>query len=121
MFKKGHTINNGKKFTLEHKLKMSDSKRKGKIESIKNGYVIVYSPFHPFAKRHYVKRSRLVSEKHLKRYLADKEEVHHINFNQTDDRPVNLYVFSSKGQHMSYHRKLKYHPEIYKNKLKSNL
>jgi len=57
-----------------------------------------------------VYNSRYIAEKYLNRELTKKEVVHHINEDYTDDRPENLYVFPSNGEHTSYHRlENKYH------------
>ena len=68
------------------------------------GYIFIYNPTHPFAtKRGYVKRSRLVMEKKLGRYLKPKEVVHHINSVVTDDRLKNLKLFANNGNHIAFH------------------
>ena len=77
-----------------------------------NGYVYISCPNHPFiTKKGYVKRSRLVMEKHIGRYLTKKEVVHHkgINFpvnsvkNRQDDSPENLQLFKNHSEHMKFH------------------
>lgn len=76
----------------------------------------IISKNHPFKDCHgYVRRSRLVAEKCLNRYLSSIEVVHHINKNTLDDNPENLFVFSNDRLHRKYHNS--------KNKpiLKSNL
>jgi hypothetical protein len=73
----------------------------------KNGdYIICYAPHHPNSttERPYINRSQLIVEKHLKRFLADKEVVHHINGIKDDDRIENLYLFPSQSEHQRYHR-----------------
>ena len=75
---------------------------KGKIKH--KGYVLVYSPNHPYKdKCNYVKRSRLVMEKTLSRYLTPIEVVHHINHIRDDDRPKNLMLLSNKSKHNKLH------------------
>ena len=68
------------------------------------GYVWIYQPNHPFATKHNkVRRSRLVAEKCLGRYLKPSEQIHHINGIKDDDRPENLYLFSTNSKHRQYH------------------
>jgi hypothetical protein len=83
----------------------------GKRYERKSGYVIVYSPDHPFpthtsnyGKTKYVYEHRLVMERKLGRYLSSKEEVHHINGIKDDNRIENLMLFESKGLHSSLER-----------------
>lgn len=69
-----------------------------------HGYIFVYKPDHPFADRNkYVKRSRLVLEQHLGRYLKPEEIPHHINRIKDDDRIENLMLFSNHSEHMKFH------------------
>lgn len=39
----------------------------------------------------------------LQRELKTDEEVHHINEDKLDDRPENLYIFATKGEHTKHH------------------
>ena len=76
----------------------------GKIKD-KNGYVFLLKHNHPFShKTGYIKRSRLVMEKKLGRYLTPEEVVHHINEIKDDDRPENLQLFANKSEHIKFHK-----------------
>jgi endogenous inhibitor of DNA gyrase (YacG/DUF329 family) len=64
------------------------------------GYVMVYLPGHPRArKNHYVCEHILVMEAHLGRPLAPGECVHHRNRVKHDNRIENLQLFVSNGEH----------------------
>ena len=68
------------------------------------GYVYVLCPDHPNKTQgRYVKRSRLVMEKKLGRYLASGEYVHHINGIRDDDHPENLKL-TTLGGHNTIHK-----------------
>jgi|SRR5580765_433438 len=74
----------------------------GRIISI-YGYVLIYSPNHPFVNKNgYVKEHRLVMEQHLGRYLKPNEIVHHINGNKQDNRIENLQKVS-QAEHNAIH------------------
>ena len=127
-FIKGHTVNVGRKHSEETKEKIGETHtgsknpmygRTGKNhprwkggKMISNGYILILKPKHPFAmKSGYVKRSRLVMEKKLGRYLLPEEVVHHkgIHFpidsikNKQDDRPDNLQLFPNRNEHTKFH------------------
>lgn len=79
-------------------------------EMISQGYIYVLQPSHPKAnKRGYIKRSHLVMEKMLGRYLTPIEVVHHKGIkyplgsieNKQDDRPENLQLFANESEHQS--------------------
>jgi hypothetical protein len=66
------------------------------------GYRLISNPVHPFANSAgYVREHRLIMEKHLGRYLTQKEVVHHINGNVQDNRVENLELFESNGKHLA--------------------
>ena len=84
---------------------------KGGERTGSQGYIIIYNPSHPQAKRRYVKRANLVMEKIIGRYLLPEEVVHHkgthfpikSSENRQDDSPENLQLFANKAEHMRFH------------------
>lgn len=75
---------------------------KGGIK-ICSGYVEVYSPTHPYrAANNRVRRSRLVMEKLIGRYLLKNEIVHHIDRNTLNDKINNLQLVTI-SEHMKIH------------------
>lgn len=65
--------------------------------SKRDGYVLIYSPDHPFARKMsgnggkgYVLEHRLVMEKIIGRYLYPDEDVNHVNGIKDDNRSDNL-------------------------------
>ena len=108
----------GKKLSKKTKQKMSKARQGNKHWNWQGGkrivrkYVYIYNPYHPFAtKQGYVKRSHLVIEKIIGRYLTLEEVVHHkgVHFpigsikNKQDDSPENLILFSNESNHQKFH------------------
>ena len=70
------------------------------------GYVLTYKPTHPNANKHgCVREHRLVMEGKLKRYLNNKEIVHHADKNTLNNHLGNL-ILMTQGQHIKEHKKL---------------
>ena len=111
---KGH-YNSGKHLSEKTKKKIGKAMKgflhpmwKGGITKDGKGYVLILKPDHPRSNGHgYVKRSRLVMEQHLGRYLEPKEIPHHKNEVKDDDRIENLRLFASPGEHISFHNHLR--------------
>ena len=103
------------------KLIWSDSKRckscanKGSRHSqwaggkyIEKGYVYVHCPNHPKTNsRGYVYEHTLVMEKHLGRFLKDKEEIHHVNGVGIDNKIENLHLCKNHAEHIK-----KFHSDL---------
>ena len=113
------------KRTKETKRKLKEIQKKkigSKGQNWKNGktvstagYILIYKPNHPFTiNKNYVKRSHLVMEKILGRYLNPEEQIHHkgIHFpidsieNKQDDSPENLQLFANNSEHIKLHSKI---------------
>jgi len=102
----------GKKLSEETKRKIGEKAKLRKGENTSNwkggqktdgGYVLILMPKHPRANNAgYVRRSHLVVEKRLGRYLSFDEIVHHKNGITTDDRPENLEV-TTHSKHTTLH------------------
>ena len=96
-FKQGHPDYN------KHKPREKHPRWKGGTTTHRE-YVLVSVPGHPYAwtRGFYVKRSRLVMEKYLGRYLKPEELIHHINEDRTDDRIENLQIVT-RSEHRKIH------------------
>jgi hypothetical protein len=75
---------------------------KGGRRMRRDGYILVYSPGHPFASKNFVLEHRIVMEKHIGRYLAPQETVHHTNRVRSDNRIENL-LLTDRRNHMKHH------------------
>lgn len=68
----------------------------------KDGYVLLWMPEHPEANRHgQVREHRIVMERMIGRPLRQGEVVDHRNDIRDDNRPSNLRLFATNGEHLS--------------------
>lgn len=105
-FKKGHKNNENWKKIMEKFRGINSPSWKGGITK-HNDYIYILNRKHPFAHPNgYIKRSRLVMEKILNRYLNPFEIVHHINGVHNDDCPENLMYFASESEHQKFHQSM---------------
>ena len=69
-----------------------------------NGYVAIYYPGHKRAfDNGCVYEHVLIAEKMLNRELKPEECVHHIDRNRTNNSEINLMVFATNNDHISFH------------------
>ena len=89
-----------------HRFRKDSANWKGGKTTSSGGYILIHQPSHPFSsKAGYVRESRIVVEKQIKRYLFSKEIVHHLNEIKNDDRIENLMVFKNKPYHRWFHKR----------------
>lgn len=74
---------------------------KGVIKKKLNGYVFVK------VGTKFIPEHRLAAEEVLGRLLDEKETVHHINHDRTNNKPENLMLFESQKSHKSFENKEK--------------
>lgn len=101
-FKKKPQFNSGRTRFKKGQLKELSSAWKGGKWKNSDGYIFVYQPEHPNSNKGYVFEHRLVMEKHIGRYLSNKEIIHHINGNITDNRIENLKLVT-RAEHNKIH------------------
>lgn len=81
----------------------NNSAWKGGRSLDKHGYVLLWMPEHPHADNNgRIREHRLVMEQKLGRYLLPDEVVHHKNKDHSDNRPENLELFESNGEHLKH-------------------
>lgn len=81
--------------------------KSGKIITTQGYYRIFKPEWISADKDGYVTEHKFLVEKLLKRKLKTSETIHHINGDKKDNRLKNLYLFSNKAQHASYHHNKK--------------
>jgi hypothetical protein len=80
------------------------TKWKGGKSITKDGYIMIYSPKHPFCiKNGYVLEHRLKMEKKLGRFLKKDENIHHLDGNVKNNKLNNLYLSSNSEHIRKYH------------------
>jgi hypothetical protein len=115
----------GKHHSFETKEKIGNAHRgekhynwKGGKKKDKSGYILIYKPEHPYARRHsarygnrkYITEHRLIIEKFIRRFLFPEEHVHHLG-KKDDNRPHMLMAFSSNSAHKRFEGKGHITPE----------
>lgn len=76
--------------------------RGGRVQS-GNGYIKIYMPQHPHAKKGYIAEHRYVMEQKLGRLLEPGEIVDHLDRNRSNNAPENLALHTTRAQHVKDH------------------
>lgn len=77
-------------------------------KTVRRGYMLVMHKNHPRAdSRGYAPEHILVMESMLGHPLPEGAVVHHCNGDKIDNRPYNLRLFKTGGEHTAYHEQLK--------------
>ena len=111
---KRHSDQTKQKISKASKAKFTESyvanlrtKAQGNVKRSINGYVLVKDYTHPNRNCHNdVLEHVKVMAAQLNRPLKKGEIVHHINGVRTDNRPENLFVFTSRSEHAKAHHSL---------------
>jgi hypothetical protein len=90
---------------LKGKRKMQENSNwKGGKTNMRD-YILIKKPKHPYSKQNgYVYEHRLVMEKKIGRYTKSEEIIHHIDFDRTNNKIENLYLYKSRGEHNKIHK-----------------
>jgi len=96
------------KYNSWNKGKRSDPREIGSFYLNSSGYYEVWIGAHtlPDMAGGYYKEHRLMAEVKYGKELGDKELVHHINGDKTDNRPRNLSICKSQAHHRNIHNQL---------------
>lgn len=82
------------------------------------GYVLVYKPDHHRAdSKGFVFEHILVAEEKYGILITPKQAVHHINCVKTDNRPENIMLFATQGEHTAFHNRQRNHANETKEKI----
>lgn len=90
----------------ERRIGIKNGNYKG-AKQTSRGYIYRPAHEHPNCTRDgYVMEHRLVIEKAIGRYVGADEEIHHINYNKSDNRIENLVLLPTSGSHTELHKYL---------------
>jgi hypothetical protein len=80
------------------------SQRKNGVSTRDDGYVSIKIPNHPRSNKWgFVYEHILAAEQKLGRALKEKEVVHHLNGNPSDNKLANICIFDSQADHAHHH------------------